>query len=132
MERSARGGERASIAILHRTEIDTGTAGVTGCEGGWVPAGGFCIFRESITNSSANISGAWLSAMLGDLRDSFRPAGSSLRAPYHRSPPTGIEFHSKLIPNVSEIDTVAGGKVTPIISDTFFRDVRLIASDRLR
>lgn len=38
-----------------------------GWRGVGLPAGGFCIFRESITNSSANISGAWLSAMLGDL-----------------------------------------------------------------
>lgn len=44
MERSARGGERASIAILHRTEIDTGTAGVTGCEGGRVASRGFLYF----------------------------------------------------------------------------------------
>jgi len=40
----ARGGERASIAILHRTEIDTGTAGVTGCEGGRVACQGFLYF----------------------------------------------------------------------------------------
>lgn len=45
---------------------------VRGERGVGLPAGGFCIFRESITNSSANISGAWLSAVLGDLRDGYR------------------------------------------------------------
>jgi len=100
MERSgARGGERASIAILHRTEIDTGTAGVTrgageggrgggeavrgGREGGksGLPAGGFCIFRESITNSSANISGAWLSATLEGFARQLPVAGFSCGLP---------------------------------------------------
>lgn len=48
MERGApRGGERASIAILHRTEIDTGTAGVTGVPGGTRAASrGFLYFSR--------------------------------------------------------------------------------------
>jgi len=93
-----------------------------------LPAGGFCIFRESITNSSANISGAWLSAMLGDLRDSFRWPVLLREFP---ALPTGIEFHSKLIFDVSKIDaspvisesngrrTVVGASHV-LISDTFF------------
>lgn len=104
MERSARGGERASIAILHRTEIDTGTAGVTGVPGGraGLPAGGFCIFRESITNSSANISGAWLSAMPRDLRDSFRRGSSHASSSTLLPSPFGYRISPKLILDASE------------------------------
>lgn len=40
--------ERASIAILHRPEIDTGMARGTGTGGGRL---GVCIFRESITDT---------------------------------------------------------------------------------
>lgn len=82
-----------------------GRPGVTGesrGEGGrrsGLPAGGFCIFRESITNSSANISGAWLSAMRRDLRDSFRrdsPRGF-IDTP---SPPSRYRVSPKLILDV--------------------------------
>lgn len=48
MERSARGGERASIAILHRTEIDTGTAGVTGCGGAGCQPGVSVFFAKAL------------------------------------------------------------------------------------
>lgn len=75
MERSARGwreGEyRDTLSDRNRYRDGRGNR-VRGERGVGLPAGGFCIFRESITNSSANISGAWLSAMLGDLRDSYR------------------------------------------------------------
>lgn len=86
-----RGGERASIAILHRTEIDTGTAGVTGCGGvgGWVASRGFLYFsRKHYELVRKYLRRAWLSATLGDLRDSFSDAHTLLR----QVPDTDIEF----------------------------------------
>lgn len=83
MERSARGwweGEYRDTPSDRNRYRDGRGNWVRGQRGVGLPAGGFCIFRESITNSSANISGAWLSAMLGDLCDSY--GGSSSRE-YH-------------------------------------------------
>jgi len=89
MERRARGGERASIAILHRTEIDTGTAGVTrgaGKSGGGVVRGGargrkgradcqpgVSVFFAKALRTRPQISPAHGSQLRSrDLRDSFR------------------------------------------------------------
>jgi len=73
--------------------------------------------------------------MLGDLRDSFRWPVFLREFP---ALPTGIEFHSKLILDVSKIDaspviSESNGRCTVVeashvlISDTFFRGVGLIA-----
>lgn len=85
MERSARGGERASIAILHRTEIDTGTAGVTEC-GGRDGGGSGCqpgvsVFFAKALRTRPQISPAHGSQLCSGICATATGYGSSSRFP---------------------------------------------------
>lgn len=83
MERSARGGERASIAILYRTEIDTGTAGVTECGGregsGCQP--GVSVFFAKALRTRPQISPAHGSQLCSGICATATGCGSSSQFP---------------------------------------------------